>query len=186
MLAPERQIIGICIDKCCCRCRHQWLREYLKEKRSVEVMKVYGHKRNTIYNPTPDYILVLQGIIWFILMKHKSGFSWNGGFSIDDIEVINENIFIITKPPQKFTILEQLIEAIEKVFLTYAELFLKQRIMMVMSNAHHKAHQVIGQHHVPYLTEFHKLWSNDDSESFRDFISYNTFFIRRLQCLPFP
>lgn len=149
-------------------------------------MEVYGHKRNTIYIPTPDYTLMLQGIIWFILMKHKSGFSWNGGFSINDIEVINGNIFIITKPPKKFTILEKLIEAMEKDFLRYAELFLKHRIMMVLSSAHHKAHQVNGQYHVPYLTEFYELftnmriystfWSNDDlAESFRDFIRHHPF-----------
>ncbi|PNT69755.1 hypothetical protein BRADI_3g60968v3 [Brachypodium distachyon] len=169
-----------------CPVKHQLLREHLQGKRSVEVMEVYGHKINTIYNPTPDYTLVLQGIICFILMKHKSGFSWNGGFSIGDIEVINGNIFIITKPPQKFTDLEKLIEAMEKDFLTYAELFLDQPITMVLSSDHHKAHQVDGQYHVPYLTEFHELfkdmrnycriWSNDDlAESFRDLIRHHPF-----------
>uniref|UniRef100_R7WD83 Ubiquitinyl hydrolase 1 n=1 Tax=Aegilops tauschii TaxID=37682 RepID=R7WD83_AEGTA len=112
-------------------------------------MDVYGHVGDQIMIPLPDKCAVIQGLTEHVISKHRDGYSWEGDFGIEDVDVYDGKV-VITKSPKLFEILPQIspemVTAMEKDFDSIAIKVLKKKF----------THSDI---YVPYLLPFHRFLS---------------------------
>ncbi|KAL6857244.1 hypothetical protein ACP4OV_018626 [Aristida adscensionis] len=116
----------------------------------------YGHVGNSIKTPIPNACAMAQGILKHIIDNHRIGLSWEGRYSIDDMELCGSNHFVIRKPPKQFVffpeISKQMIKAMEKDFSQFdKEILSRFEISHLFSGIHHAC------------------WSYDDEDSDANF-----------------
>lgn len=139
-------------------------------------MDVYGHVGEQIMIPLRDKCALIQGLTEYVISKHRAGYSWEGNFGIEDMDVYDGKV-VITKSPKLFEILPRISPemdtAMEKDFDSIATKVLKKFIYR--------------QIYVPYLTPFHiflsgmgqyaKWWSDPVmTKDLRELILHYPFF----------
>ncbi|XP_073358332.1 uncharacterized protein [Aegilops tauschii subsp. strangulata] len=64
--------------------------EELKESLGADLLRnmdVYGHVGEQIMIPLRDKCALIQGLTEYVISKHRAGYSWEGNFGIEDMDV---------------------------------------------------------------------------------------------------
>ncbi|RLM91348.1 Ubiquitin carboxyl-terminal hydrolase 2 [Panicum miliaceum] len=128
--------------------RHEELSQCLSTNLLMKIDD-FGHGGNPIMIPIPDKCALVQGLIAHVLSKHRAGYSWEGGFGIDDMDVYDGKV-VINRSPKLFEIhpkiSHEMVVAMEKDF---------GKIVMEVLNKFRRR-----KTHVPYLKPFRILLGN--------------------------
>ena len=66
-------------------------------------MHVFGHCQPVIRTPVPDKCSLVQRLLTDVINAHRVGLSWDGDFTLDDMELMDDRVFI-AKEPKRFSI----------------------------------------------------------------------------------
>lgn len=87
-----------------------------------------GHIGNQVMVPMPDKCALVQSLMKLAVGQHRMGYSWEGDFDIDDMDVFDGEV-VITKSPKLFEInpiSPEMVDAMGKDFNTIQKEVLKR------------------------------------------------------------